>query len=114
MGEDFLCLFFCFVLCCSYIIRFSGLIRMKCDAQNSNIEVIADRSNSGHPGLFTNSKMAGLFSFELDRIESNRIMYERLYSQVKMTFPLWIYSKIITTINYATSEKHSFSDLRKM
>ena len=54
-------------LSCSYIIRHSGLIRMKFDAQNSNIEVIADRSNSGHPGLFTNSKMAGLFSFELDR-----------------------------------------------
>ena len=57
----------CNVLSCLYIIRFSGLIRMKFDAQNSNIEVIADRSNSGHPGLFTNSKMAGLFSFELDR-----------------------------------------------
>ena len=40
---------------------------MKFDAQNSNIETIEDRSNSGHPELFTNSKMAGLFSFELDR-----------------------------------------------
>ena len=33
---------------------------MKFDAQNSNIEVIEYRSNSGDPGLFMNLKMAGV------------------------------------------------------